>query len=392
MSLLTGTSSSDTSLTVAVVGAGRLGLCFALHLESLGINVLAHDVNEAYINSIQTKTLETKEPFVKELLQESTKLQATTNLGEVVNASDLIWIFVPTPSTNDSYDHSILSNCLEQINRSASVEGKIIIIGSTILPGYINKIASKLCPKHHLVYNPSFIAQGNIIEVLRKPDVILIGSDNAQHRSLIEDFYCNNLHYSRDKIHTMDAISAEIAKISLNCFITTKISFANMVGLIAQKTGVDPNPILTCIGNDTRVGNKCLKFGYGFGGPCFPRDNKALITYARSIDVEPSIARATDEFNNNYVKYISHNLIENFEENLMYHPSSSVARTTDPRIIIEDVNYKVDCPLVMLDESHSLKVANLLADNGYPVTIKDRKDVIEAVKALFGSKFDYLEK
>ena len=101
----------------------------------------------------------------------------------------------------------------------------------------------------------------------------------------------------------MNALSAEITKLSLNCFLTTKISFANMIGDISEKVGGETSKILNAIGSDSRVGNKYLGYGYGYGGPCFPRDNRALSIFANDNEIDAVISKATDKMNVKHLEY-----------------------------------------------------------------------------------------
>lgn len=375
-------------MNFTIVGTGRLGLCFALTLaRRKNVGVVGHDVSSEYVRQINTAELKSLEPEVEMLLNTDTikdNFKATTDLQDAVNFSKYIWVFVPTPSCGDSYDHTILTECLQSI-QDIGVTNKIIIIGCTVLPGYIDNIAKKVITNNKIVYNPSFIAQGTIISNLENPDVILIGGDEEDVEE-ISDIYTVILGFNKKLIHGMSAISAEIAKLSLNCFITTKISFANMIGHIAQQSaGADVNAILNAIGSDSRVGNKCLAHGFGYGGPCFPRDNRALSTYAQSLNIDPIISLATDEFNNIYVHYIADKLIKQSDNNSMYHPG-----LTKSPVIVEGVNYKPNCNLIMLDESHALKVAKEIINRGYPVIIRDRSNVLKEVEKQYGNIFSYL--
>merc|ERR1719453_938448 len=127
--------------------------------------------------------------------------------------------------------------------------------------------------------------------------MVLIGEGTVEAGDVLEDLYRRTCD-SEPQICRMTPSSAEITKISINCFITTKISYANMIGDIADCTpDADKDAILQAVGMDSRIGPKCLKPGYGFGGPCFPRDNRALGGYAESIGVKPLISIATDEYN-----------------------------------------------------------------------------------------------
>src|SRR5207302_1606403 len=146
-------------------------------------------------------------------------------------------------------------------------------------------------------YNPEFIALGNVVNGLLEPDMVLIGESDPESGALLEDLYrC----YTRNKarIARMSIISAELTKISVNSYITMKISFTNQLRMIAERfPKADINVILDAIGTDTRIGHKYLRAGLSYGGPCFPRDNRLLAFAAREVGLEAPLAEASDRTN-----------------------------------------------------------------------------------------------
>lgn len=363
--------------TITIIGVGKLGLCMALCLEQVGYHVLGIDLNEAYINSLNNKTLSSFEPQVATLLQSSTRFKASCSLDEGLAFSDIYYVMVDTPSTPDkeAYDHKNVNRVLSEINKR-KVVNKHIIIGCTVFPGYIRTIGRNLikdCINTTLSYSPEFIAQGNIIYGLQHPDIVLIGEESKEAGDLIEELY-RNLCVNNPHICRMSPDSAEITKLAINCFITTKIAYANMVGDIADKTaGANKFVILDAIGSDNRIGHLCLKPGYGFGGPCFPRDNRALGNYAHIIGIEPFIPQATDAANKLHAQCMIQQLLQ--EDRATY--------------IFEKVTYKDDCAVPMIDESQKLIVAAALAKAGKKVIIRDTNQVIEKVQQVFGTIFEY---
>lgn len=365
---------------ISVIGVGRLGLSAALVFEKYGgYEVLGCDLTPSYVESLNNKSFFSYEPSINEYLKAATRFRASTSIKETLDFSDVIFIFVDTPtgSGDKSYDHSKLSRVLSQIN-DLKVKGKHIQIGCTVSPGYIATVGRFLisdCENCYLSYNPEFIAQGAIISGFKEPDMVLIGEGSKESGDILEQIYlkiCQN----KPIISRMTPESAEITKLAINCFITTKISFANMIGDIAAHT---PNSnkidILKAVGADSRIGNKYLQAGYGFGGPCFPRDNRALGNYADSIGVSPYLPRATDEYNKFHAQFLKKELISQNKD----------------EYIFEDVCYKAKCPVPIIEESHKLIIARSLAIEGKRVIIKDRKIVLDEVKKEFGNLFQYLQ-
>jgi len=208
---------------------------------------------------------------------------------------------------------------------------------------------------------------------LVNPDMVLIGEQTKADGDWLTELY-ENICENQPKICRMSAESAEICKLSINCYITTKISFANMIGDISKKTpNTDARDILRAVGFDSRIGTKCLLPGYGFGGPCFPRDNRALGNYASSVGVDPIIPRATDDYNQFHARFMVEELL----------------KENRPVYVFEDVCYKPQCPVPIIEESQKLEVARLVRMAGKKVLIKDREKVIENVMLEFGSFFEY---
>ena len=148
--------------------------------------------------------------------------------------------------------------------------------------------------------------------------MVLIGG-NGHHRPVLEEIYKDN-QITQPSIHFMSTTAAEITKIATNCFLTTKVSYANMLGQVLSLSNMDDeiDTVLNAIGSDSRVGNKYLKFGFGFGGPCFPRDNRAFAAYAQQIGVEHNIGTHTDNFNDANKEFVKNNVIKYNPKKLPY--------------------------------------------------------------------------
>jgi nucleotide sugar dehydrogenase len=362
---------------ITVIGIGRLGICTALCFEKAGYHVLGVDINPHYVDSINNKTFKSLEPQVNEFLSESAHFRATCSLDEGLAFADIYYIMVDTPSTpsKEAYDHSKLSRVLSEINKR-KVKNKHIVIGCTVFPGYIRTTGNFLlkdCQNTTLSYNPEFIAQGNIIAGFLNPDIILIGEGSKMAGNVLEEIYRKTCQNS-PKICRMTPDSAEITKIAINCFITTKIAYANMIGDIADNTpGADKFDILKAVGGDSRIGSLYLKPGYGFGGPCFPRDNRALGSYASEVGIEPFIPEATDHSNKMHARYMIQQLLDENQDEYVF----------------ENVTYKDNCAVPIIEESQKLVIAAALAKRGKRVTIIDNPLVISEVQQTFGNIFTY---
>lgn len=361
---------------IAVIGIGRLGLCLALNLEKAGYHVFGIDCLPEYVNQINLKELNSEEPQVEEYLKTSKNFIAVTNI-KIIKEEDIDCIFVvlPTPSSpNGEFDHSSIEQVANDlIHFGVRSKPHHLIINSTTMPGYCDGLQQKLADYNYLVsYNPEFIAQGTIIANQQFPDQVLIGEASKDAGDKIIEIY-QHMCKNKPVFCRMQRTSAEITKLATNCFLTTKIAFANAIGDLAMAAGAEPEKILEAIGSDSRIGNKFFKYGYGYGGPCFPRDNRALARYSADQQYNISFTKATDTANNLHHQFL-------LETTLRKHLQEDI-------ILIESVTYKRGTTI--LEESQQLKLAVDLAKSGRKVKIKEVGSVINQVKTLYGDLFLY---
>ena len=360
-------------MNITIIGIGRLGLPFALLLDRAGYNVLGIDVNHELVEQINNKTYKSYEPEVNDYLEKS-NLKCTTNFD--THHSKLIYILVPTPNGGGEkfYDHSILSNVLVKLNNQ-KLEDKDIIIGCTIMPGYIDQIGISLlkdCKNCTLSYNPEFIAQGDIIRGFQYPDILLIGCYSEESYEFIK--YIHSTIVKNDpKYCFMSPLEAEITKLTINGFITTKLSFANMISDACKKMKADPFTILDAVGSDSRIGKSYFRPGYSYGGPCFPRDTKALKLFLDQQSVTSNLLKSTSEYN---------------EEHIVITAEELLSINTDT-YQFENVCYKENCCVPIIEESPKLKIAAYLVKKGKKVIIEDRPDIICEVMKEYGNIFTY---
>ena len=350
-------------MKIGVIGAGRLGICFALLAESAGHDVYVSDVNSNYVNKLDTKTLYSNEPEVEDLLLRSTKLRATTSNSNVIKSCDVIFTFVPTPSLDDgSYDCSLVDDVVCDLIRSPNLEGKKFIIGCTTNPGFVDKVDKKLEGRGiSIFYSPEFVAQGTIIRDMKNADMILCGGRDEEGFELIKEIYLSFMD-SQVNFYPMSNTAAEITKIGINCFLTYKISYANMMGQILYNSGCgdEIKNILASIGADSRIGSKYLNYGLGFGGPCLPRDNRALGYYADKVGLKYSLPQVTDDFNEAHADFIKNYCVESNKDGLPF--------------FIDSIGYKIGCDLVI--ESPRLRLVEDLLEDGHRVYVQEIDEVI----------------
>ena len=363
-------------MKIGVIGAGRLGICFALLCEQAGYDVLVSDVRDGYVKNLQNKIISTNEPEVAKLLSNSSKLSATTNNLKVIRECDVIYTLVATPSSKDgSYDVSAVWKVVEDLKKAGkkNTDGKAFIVGCTTNPGDCAKFQKELNDLNiDVFYNPEFIAQGTIIKDLRRADMVLIGGKSNETYDNLCELY-NKIQETPPKISIMSTTAAELVKLAVNCYLTTKISYANMVGQVMSLSGMEEEipTVLGAIGDDTRVGRRYLNFGFGFGGPCLPRDNRAFAAYAKELGLDYNLGETTDNFNDKHSDFLKENFIYKNIDNLPFY--------------FDYVSYKKGTDI--LTESQQYKLCIDLLDDGYTVYINDNDAIMDMITKDLSEKY-----
>ena len=296
---------------IAVFGLGKLGACLAAVLASRGFQVIGYDVDRRKTEAVKKGLAPIEEPHLEELIKSAGAcLRATDDIQEAIRESEASFFVPSTPSLPDgSFSNHFLIPALESAATAVHEQRKkrhLFVVNSTLTPGTSDDVLKPLLEKtlggecgqaFGVCYNPEFIALGDVIHGLLQPDFVLIGESDPLSGELLSGVY-KRLNTNSPPIERMSNINAELAKISLNCAVTMKISFVNQLsGVCARIPGADPGIILRAIGKDRRIGLDYLKPGLGFGGPCFPRDNKLFQYVAQSVGVEAALSHATDIVN-----------------------------------------------------------------------------------------------
>ena len=361
-------------MKIGVIGAGRLGICFALLCEQAGYDVLVSDVREDYVKNLRNKFISTNEPEVSKLLSTSPRLSATNSNSKVIRDCDIIYTLVATPTKRDgSYDVSAVWDVVEDIKKVKKVQGKAFVVGCTTNPGDCEEFQNELDKLGvDVFYNPEFIAQGTIIKDLRTADMVLIGGKRNETYDQLCEIY-NRIQETPPKISIMSTTAAELVKLAVNCFLTTKISYANMVGQVMALSGMEEEipTVLGAIGDDTRVGRRYLNFGFGFGGPCLPRDNRAFAAYAKELGLDYNLGETTDNFNDKHSDFLKENFLYKNIDNLPFY--------------FEYVSYKQGTDI--LTESQQYKLCIDLLDDGYTVYINDNDAIMDMITKDLSEKY-----
>ena len=349
---------------VAVIGLGKLGGTMAGCLASRGFNVIGVDVSQKAVNALNSGHAPAQETGLDELIAaHKGRIRATLSTEDAIFNSDLSFVIVPTPSDErGAFSLQYAAYAFEAIGRAlAKCQGyHTVVLTSTVLPGstrygllpILEKFSGKKCGKDFgLCYSPEFIALGTVIRDFLSPDFYLVGEFDERSGSALESVNAR-VALNQAPSKRMSIENAELAKISVNSFVTLKISYANMLADLCERIpGGDVDVVSEAVGMDKRIGRRYLTGGFGYGGPCFPRDNVALNFIGKHLGASTQLLEVNDAYN----RMISPRFIEKLKPYLR--KGSTVA--------VLGLAYK---PLShILEESAGMYLCVALADSGLRV-------------------------
>lgn len=292
------------------MGLGKLGASLAAVLAASGARVVGVDVDPRAVVRVAAGEAPVDETGLADLLAaQRPRLEATLDAAAAVAATEATFVIVPTPSEPDGgFSLGPMQAALREVGRGLrDKEGwHLVVVTSTVLPGatrlglvpVLEAASGKRCGRDFGVcYSPAFIALGSVIRDLTHPDLVLIGESDERAGDAAEALW-RRWVANEPPVRRMSLENAELTKIALNSFVTMKISFANMVAELCEGLpGGDVDVVTGALGMDRRVGSRYLRGGTAYGGPCFPRDNRALASAARGLGVEVPLAEGTDRVN-----------------------------------------------------------------------------------------------
>lgn len=353
---------------ISVIGLGKLGSPFLATCASRGFKTIGLDINQKYTDIVNKGKPPVYEPYLAELITKNkNNLMATQDWKYAISNSEITFVIVPTPSLkNGAFSNEYIKDAVTRIAKELKLKNSyhLVVIVSTIMPQTMEKTVVPILQKYSgkkagkdfgVCYSPEFIALGSVINNLLSPDFVLIGELDFKSGKILSSFY-KKFCINKPPIAHLNFINAEISKIALNSYITTKITFANTLAQICQKvSGGDADIVTQTLGMDTRIGKKYFKGGLPFGGPCFPRDNRAFTYFAKEINFDAHLSIATDKVNEKLV----HNLCDDI--------ITSISKKAT--IAILGLSYKKDTDVV--EESAGMKLANYFSKKGYKVKVWD---------------------
>ena len=294
----------------SIIGLGKLGASMAAAIASRGFKVIGVDLNQRAVDLMNAGHAPVQETMLEETLAANReRLRATLSHQEAILNSDVSFVIVPTPTDErGAFSLQYAKWAFQEIGRALAKRERyhLVVMTSTVLPGstrygllpILEKESGKMCGRDFgLCYSPEFIALGSVIHDFLNPDFNLIGEHDERAGKQLQACY-GEIMENHPPCQRMSLENAELTKVALNTFITTKITYANMLAeLCSRLPGGDVDVVSAALGLDTRIGRKYLTGGLGYGGPCFPRDNLALSYFARMLGCEASLAETTDRLN-----------------------------------------------------------------------------------------------
>ncbi|CAF2894983.1 unnamed protein product [Rotaria sp. Silwood2] len=364
---------SNTNLRISIIGLGKLGSPMTAIFASKGYHVIGLDVNKQFVDALQRGEAPVSEPQLQELIaQYKSKIEATLDYEKAISETDMTMIIVPTPSdpVTGFFRNDYVLSAIKSIGAVIKLRNKYhqIVVTSTVMPGSMDRDIRDALESSSgrkvgcrdteigLAYNPEFIALGQVIKDMLNPDFILIGESDKRIGDTLEALYLTTVDKRPLPFHRMNFVNAEITKISINTYVTTKITYANMVSELCENLlGADTDTVTAAVGCDSRIGNKYLKGALAYGGPCFPRDNRAFVALAKSVSANASLAEATDQLNG----YQTERLFRICEQ--IAELSFSDVSQVRTKVGILGLSYKPDTPVV--ECSAACTLANKLIGN-----------------------------
>ena len=292
-------------MKLCMIGTGYVGLVSGVCFADLGNDVICVDKDDYKISNLKKGIIPIYEPGLEELVLKNYKnkrLNFSTNLKEAVKKSDIIFICVGTPTkkNSNSADLSQVYMAAKEISKSIN-KFKIIINKSTVpvtTGDEVEKIISKKVSRKSfsVVSNPEFLREGEAIRDFIYPDRVVIGSNDKRSQKILENLY-SPLISKGAKFVSTNRRAAELIKYASNAFLATKITFINEIANLCEKTGIDVEDISIGIGLDKRIGSRFLRAGPAYGGSCFPKDTKAIVSTAEKFKTNLSVIKSVIKSN-----------------------------------------------------------------------------------------------
>ena len=350
---------------ISLIGLGKLGLPLLCTFANSGQKILGIDIDREKIDNLRKKILPFYEPQLREYLNSGFKnIQVVSNCNDVIEDTDVAIILVNTPSREDGeFSNEYIYDAVGALAQSLKFSTKedfLFVISSTVMPQshktIIKKIEDisgrKLNNGFGVTYVPDLVALGTVIKDFENPDVLIIGESEKKYGDIAESLY-KKIIKNNAPVVRMSLVEGEMTKVSLNAYVTMKISFANFIGNITDKLKCNHSNITKALGYDKRISPHFIKSGLAFGGTCFPRDTWAFIKLSENLGLDALHIKATQRINE-------------LQNELLF---EKVKGYKDKTIGIIGLSFKPDT--IVVDESPGQILFDKLNSNSYNVRAFD---------------------
>lgn len=373
-------------MNIGIVGTGYVGLVTGACFSEMGMNVTCIDIDQKKIQMLQKGEIPIYEPGLKELVERNSKkerLRFSTSLADVLDSLSVVFVAVGTPPGEDG--SADLSHVLEVASEFGKNIKKytLLVIKSTVPVGTSQKVRQRIAEElerrgekieFDVASNPEFLKEGAAIKDFMSPDRVVVGVSTEKARHIMEKIY-KPFQMSKYRIIFMDIMSAEMTKYASNSMLATRISFMNEIARLCEITGADVQKVRAGMAADTRIGNKFLYPGCGYGGSCFPKDVKALIRTGKENGYQMKIISAVEEVNQEQKKIVFLKL------------KKALGTLKGKTVALWGLSFKPETD--DMREAPSVVVANLLLEAGAKVKVYDPIAMEECKRRYLGDKVTY---
>ena len=314
-------------MKITIVGSGYVGLVTGACFSEVGIDVVCVDINQQKIENLNKGIIPIYEPGLEDMILRNMKkgrLQFTTNIAEAMTDSEVLFIAVGTPPDEDGsadlkYVLAVAADCGKYMN-----DYMLVVTKSTVPVGTAEKVRNAVAQElrkrnvnipFDVASNPEFLKEGAAIDDFLKPDRIVIGLETERAKELMNNLY-KPFTMNGHPVIFMDITSAEMTKYAANSMLAAKISFMNDIANLCEIVGADINLVRRGIGSDSRIGNKFIYPGIGYGGSCFPKDVQALIRTAGEYGYDLRVLKAVEAVNKDQKTVLFNKIMHYFNDDI----------------------------------------------------------------------------
>jgi UDPglucose 6-dehydrogenase len=368
---------------IAVIGTGYVGLVSGTCFAETGNDVICVDIDENKVDKMRRGEVPIYEPHLDVVFERNIKqnrLRFTTNMEEAVNASEIIFLALPTPPGEDgSADLSYVLDVADKLGKIMT-SYKVIVDKSTVPVGTAEKVHDAIAKNAKVdfavVSNPEFLREGFAIDDFLNPDRVVVGTSDPRAAKIMKELYKPFIRDGHPLI-IMDEKSAELTKYAANAFLATKITFMNEIANFCEKVGADVDWVRQGIGSDSRIGHKFLYPGIGFGGSCFPKDVSALLESGKAVGYNFEIINSVLEVNEKQKVTMVQKIVNHFGSDLK-----------GKHFALWGLAFKPDTDDIR--EASALYIISDLLRLGATITAYD-PEAMENVKIVLGNQINFAE-